>query len=204
MSTKKGPWGDQIINRNKSIRPFVEIAPFSELPYNALFDSSRAPLLSKQLGIRPVIPETTIHPQVDSIFRNLLEAAPDAMVVVDSEGLILFVNTRTEIVFGYAREELLGQAVERLVPARFRDGHPGHRRAFTAESRVRPMGAGAQLYGQRKDGTEFPVDISLSPLKTEEGMIVLSAIRDVSERIAMQAQDLHPVLERRPACAACR
>jgi PAS domain S-box-containing protein len=135
-----------------------------------------------------VIPETTIHPQVDSIFRNLLEAAPDAMVVVGSDGRILFVNARTEILFGYAREELLGQGVELLVPARFRDGHAGHRRAFTAESRVRPMGAGVQLYGQRKDGTEFPLDISLSPLKTEEGTIVLSAIRDVSERVAMQAQ----------------
>ena len=135
-----------------------------------------------------MIPETTIHPQVDSIFRNLLEAAPDAMVVVGSEGRILFVNACTEILFGYAREDLLGQGVELLVPTRFRDGHAGHRRAFTSESRVRPMGAGAQLYGQRKDGTEFPLDISLSPLKTEEGTIVLSAIRDVSERVAMQAQ----------------
>jgi len=110
------------------------------------------------------------------------------MVVVDAQGHILFVNARTEILFGYGREQLLGQSVEQLIPTRFRDGHTNHRRAFTAESRVRPMGAGVQLYGQRKDGTEFPVDISLSPLETEEGKLVLSAIRDVSARVALQAQ----------------
>jgi PAS domain S-box-containing protein len=139
-------------------------------------------------GLQPVIPEATTHPKAETIFRSLLEAAPDAMVVVDAHGRILFVNARTEILFGYGREQLLGQSVEHLVPARFRDGHANHRRAFTTESRVRPMGAGVQLYGQRKDGTEFPVDISLSPLETEEGKLVLSAIRDVSARVALQAQ----------------
>src|SRR5262249_48716332 len=108
--------------------------------------------------------------------------------VVDAHGRILFVNARTEILFGYGREQLLGQSVEQLVPNRFRDGHSNHRRGFTAEVRARPMGAGVQLYGQRKDGTEFPVDISLSPLETEEGKVVLSAIRDVSARVALQAQ----------------
>ncbi|HXJ90273.1 MAG TPA: PAS domain S-box protein [Candidatus Binatia bacterium] len=135
-----------------------------------------------------MIPEATIHPNVETIFRSLLEAAPDAMVVVDGNGRILLVNARTEILFGHGREQLLGQTVELLVPARFRQGHEEHRRTFTAESRVRPMGAGVQLYGQRKDGTEFPVDISLSPLETEEGKLVVSAIRDVSVRVAMQAQ----------------
>ena len=135
-----------------------------------------------------MIPETATHFNVETIFRNLLEAAPDAMVVVDVDGRIVFINARTETLFGYAREKLLGQTVEMLVPSRFRDSHSGHRRAFTAASRVRPMGAGAQLYGQRCDGTEFPVDISLSPLTTEEGMLVLTAIRDVSQRVAMQAQ----------------
>lgn len=135
-----------------------------------------------------MIPEAITHPKVETIFRSLLEAAPDAMVVVDVQGRILFVNARTEILFGYARDQLLGQTVEHLVPSRFRDGHAHHRRAFTAESRVRPMGDGVQLYGQRKDGTEFPVDISLSPLETEEGKLVLSAIRDVSTRVALQSQ----------------
>lgn len=139
-------------------------------------------------GLQPVIPEATTHLKVETIFRSLLEAAPDAMVVVDPQGHIVLVNARTEILFGYGREQLLGQSVEQLVPSRFRDGHTNHRRAFTAESRVRPMGAGAQLYGLRKDGTEFPVDISLSPLETEEGKLVLSAIRDVSARVALQAQ----------------
>jgi PAS domain S-box-containing protein len=135
-----------------------------------------------------VIPETAVHFNVETIFRNLLQAAPDAMLVVDADGRILFVNERTETLFGYAREKLIGQTVEMLVPSRFRDGHPGHRKAFTAASRVRPMGAGVQLYGQRSDGTEFPVDISLSPLTTEGGTLVLAAIRDVSQRVAMQAQ----------------
>ena len=135
-----------------------------------------------------MIPEAITHPKVDTIFRSLLEAAPDAMVVVDTHGRIVFVNARTEILFGYGREQLLGQSVEKLVPTRFREGHASHRKAFTSESRVRPMGAGTQLYGLRKDGTEFPVDISLSPLETEEGKLVLSAIRDVSARIALQDQ----------------
>lgn len=138
--------------------------------------------------LRPMIPETTISFKADAIFRNLLEAAPDAMVVVDSAGRIIFVNARTESLFCYRREQMLGQTVEMLVPDRFREGHDGHRKSFTAASRVREMGAGVQLYGQRNDGTEFPVDISLSPLATKEGMLVLTAIRDVSARIAMQAQ----------------
>ena len=135
-----------------------------------------------------MLPEPTIHPNVETIFRNILEAAPDAMIVVDADGRILFVNAQAEILFGYGRDQLLGQTVELLVPARFRGGHAAHRRAFTAESRVRPMGAGVQLYGQRKDGTEFPVDISLSPVETADGELVLSAIRDVSARVALQAQ----------------
>jgi PAS domain S-box-containing protein len=135
-----------------------------------------------------VIPETAIHFQEETIFRNLLEAAPDAMVVVDAHGRIIFANACAETLFGYAREKILGQTVEMLVPSRFRASHSGHRNAFTAASRVRPMGAGIQLYAQRSDGTEFPVDISLSPLTTEEGMLVLAAIRDVSQRVAMQAQ----------------
>jgi PAS domain S-box-containing protein len=112
----------------------------------------------------------------------ILDAMPDACVIVDGDGRIVRVNTQTERLFGYDREELLGRLVELLLPERFRRGHVRHRAGYRSAPRPRPMGAHLDLCAQRKDGSEFPVEVSLSPLETAKGALVISAIRDVTVR----------------------
>lgn len=121
-------------------------------------------------------------------FRGLLEAAPDAMVCVDADGRIALANAQAEKLFGYRQGELIGQFVDALVPDSVRSAHPGHRARYVADPLPRPMGAGVALAGRRRDGTEFPAEISLSAIETDDGILVSAAIRDVTDRLEAQAE----------------
>jgi PAS domain S-box-containing protein len=117
-----------------------------------------------------------------SYLTTIIDSVPTAVVVVDKAGKIVLVNTQTEKLFGYSRDELLNSRIDMLVPERFRDSHPAHRAGFVHKPNARPMGAGRDLYALRKDGSQFPVEIGLNPINTEDGLFVVSAIVDITER----------------------
>ena len=177
-TTERGSWEGELIHRKR--------------------DGSRA-IVSSRWAVRKDEEGKTIsflesnrditqRKQEQEKFRNLLESAPDAMVIVNEAGQIQLVNAQTETLFGYSREELAGQRVEMLLPERFKRQHIRDRTGYSDTPRARNMGLGLELYGRKKDGTEFPVEVSLSPLQTNEGMLVSSAVRDVSLRRRAEEQ----------------
>jgi PAS domain S-box-containing protein len=125
-------------------------------------------------------------PATVALYRPLLDSVPDALILVGASGTILLANAQADSMFGYARGELAGIGVDQLVPLRLRGGHANHRHAFYGDPKLRPMGARGQLYGLRKDGTEFAIAINLAPVKTEAGLVVSAAIRDVTEQRQLQ------------------
>jgi two-component system, sensor histidine kinase len=120
--------------------------------------------------------------------RSVLDAAPDAMIIIDAAGIIQRTNRQVSVLFGYAHDEIIGQSIEQLIPQRFRASHIGQRDRYVGNLRVRPMGAGLELFGRRRDGTEFPVEISLSPIEDRGQILVAAAIRDVTDRKCVEAQ----------------
>ena len=131
--------------------------------------------------------QTGMQSTPSDLARSALEAAPDAMIIIDNAGIIRFANRQVSALFGYPYEAILGKPVEYLMPGRFRDRHVTHRQNYTAHVRVRPMGVGLDLFGQRDDGTQFPVEISLSPVEDRGEILIAAAIRDVSDRKRVEA-----------------
>jgi PAS domain S-box-containing protein len=141
-----------------------------------------ARLIPGESAIYLVGRDITERKRAEQTFQQLLESAPDAMVIVNAAGTIVLVNAQLERLFGHARAELLGQPIEVLVPRQFRQDHPQKVAAFIANPAVRPMASGLELYGEHKNGTIFPVEISLSPVETEQGLLVSCAVRSVVRR----------------------
>jgi PAS domain S-box-containing protein len=152
-----------------------------------------------EIGLNPIqtdegimvlssIVDISARKRLESRFRQVVEWAPSAMVMIDAQGRINMLNTQAEQIFGYTRDEILGSPMEILIPERLRNQHPRLRDAFFADPSSRPMGAGRELYARRKDGSEFPVEIGLNPIETEDGLLVLSAIIDISDRRQKEAR----------------
>jgi PAS domain S-box-containing protein len=168
-------------------------------------DGSEVPI---EIGLNPIhtdkgafvlasIIDITERKRADERFRLVVEANPSAMLMVSTEGLMTLVNNQTEKLFGYSRKELLGQPVEMLVPERYHAAHPGHRAGFFQHPSTRAMGAGRDLYGLRKDGSEVPIEIGLNPIHTDEGEFVLASIIDITERKRSE-QTFRQIIERAP------
>ncbi|HLN52694.1 MAG TPA: PAS domain S-box protein [Lentimicrobium sp.] len=153
--------------------------------------------VGKIVGVISVYRNVSERRRTESRFQALLESAPDAMVIVNKFGQIILVNAQTEKLFGYEREELIGKEVEILIPNRYHNPHVEHRKGYFEDPRIREMGAGLELFGKRKDATEFPVEVSLSPLKLEEGIFVSAAVRDISlqKKAALELRDYATRLE---------
>jgi hypothetical protein len=172
--------------RNPTTRPMgagLELAARRKDGTEFPVDISLSSLETDQgLLVSAAVRDISERKKIEAKFQGLLEAAPDAILAVDAEGRIHLVNRQAEALFGYSRDELIGQPLDELVPARVRDVHPRHRASYFANPTARPMGANLELAARRKDGTEFPVDISLSSLETEDGVLVSAAVRDVTDR----------------------
>jgi PAS domain S-box-containing protein len=138
--------------------------------------------------VSAAVRDITVRKKIEAKFQGLLESAPDAVVGVDAAGIIKLVNRQAEVLFGYGRDELVGEPIEILVPDRVKAAHPSHRAKYFRDPLTRPMGAGLELAARRKDGTEFPADISLSSIETEEGILVSAAVRDTTEWVRTQQE----------------
>ncbi len=172
-----------------------------EFPIELAIASSE---VDRELFFTAIVRDITVRAEAErqlraseARFRDLLESAPDAVLIADSQGHIQLVNAQAEQLFGYQREELIGQSMEMLMPARYRNRHVRHRDGYVAAARPRPMGAGLELYGLRKDGSEFPVSIGLSPIRTDTGLTIFCDVRDITEQqqIEKKIQDLNRRLQ---------
>ena len=158
------------------------IAPFMKAAASALGIAAFVIFIGGLLVLRMARPMVRRIEESQKRFRTLLESAPDAMVIIDASGEIMMVNRRTEELFGYSRDEMAGKPIEMLMPQRFREHHPARVRSFFSNPAARSMGSGLELFGLSRTGREFPVEISLSPIETEEGALVASSLRDITER----------------------
>lgn len=167
-----GTWEGELIHHRRDGSEIVSLSRWA----------LRTDIHGKPAAILESNRDITQRKHEEERFRGLLESAPDAMVIVNSEGVIQVVNAQTEKLFGYSRGEMLGEPVEFLIPRRFQEGHRVNRADYTRSPHARTMGAGLELYGLRKGGAEFPVEISLSPLRIGEDTLIVSAIRDITDR----------------------